>query len=365
MVHFILGTEAELIKMFSIMLELKKRKVDYNFIGTGQHDLGKSEVLGIFGLKKPDFMLSTNNLFTSIAKMFFWFFRMVLKYRNKKYDIFRGDTEGVVFVHGDALSTLMGTLIAKSRGLKVAHVEAGVRSGNAFAPFPEEITRRIVSSMADFHFCPGPEYLKNLEKYKKSVRVDVRFNTALDAIANIRPKFGKIRLAGLKKLPEKYFIFIMHRTENLLDGKMVKEVIALLNEMTARDKAIFITHHTTEHTLKKLGIYGSVMNNRNITVIPRQSFSRFMKILWKAEFIASDGGGNQQECSYIGIPNLILRKVIEGKEGLGKNAVLSKLDPAVIGDFFRNYKKYRVKPNDFRYSPSKTVVDTLKKYKLI
>lgn len=365
MVHFILGTEAELIKMFPIMLELKKRKTDYNFIGTGQHDLGKSEILGIFGLKKPDFMLSSNVLFTSIAKMFFWFFRMVLKYRNKKHDIFKGDKDGIVFVHGDALSTLLGALIAKSRGLKVAHVEAGVRSGNMFAPFPEEITRRIVSAVADFHFCPGAEYLKNLEQYKKSVRVNIRFNTALDAIANIKPKFGGIRLAGLARLPEKYFIFIMHRTENLLDTNMVKNVIALLNKMTKNTKAIFITHHTTEHTLKALGIYGSVKNNRNITVIPRQSFSRFMKILWKADFIASDGGGNQQECSYIGIPNLILRKVIEGKEGLGRNAVLSKLDPKIIEDFFLNYKKYRVKPNDFKYSPSRTVVATLAKYKLI
>jgi UDP-N-acetylglucosamine 2-epimerase (non-hydrolysing) len=365
MVHFILGTEAELIKMFPIMLVLRKRKADYNLIGTGQHDLRKSEVLGIFGLKKPDFMLSENNLFTSIAKMFFWFFRMLMKYRNKKYDIFKGDKNGVVFVHGDALSTLLGALIAKSRGLKVAHVEAGVRSGNIFAPFPEEITRRIVSAVADLHFCPGPEYLKNLAMYKKSVRVDIRFNTALDAIANIRPKFGSIQLEGLKKLPAKYFIFIMHRTENLLDGNMVKSVIGALNRMTDKMKAVFITHHTTEHTLKNLGIYGSVRDNKNITVIPRQSFSKFMKILWKAEFIASDGGGNQQECSYIGIPNLIMRKVIEGKEGLGRNAVLSKLDLGTIENFFNNYKKYRVKPNDFKYSPSRTVVETLAKQKLI
>lgn len=364
MIHFILGTEAELIKMFPIMVELKKKKCDYRFIGTGQHDLEKSEILKLFGLKKPDLMLSKNILFTSIAKMFFWFFRMLLKYRKRNNNVFAGDRNGVVFVHGDALSTLLGALIAKAHGLSVAHVEAGVRSGNIFAPFPEEITRRIVSAVADFHFCPGASYLDNLKRYKKSVRVNIRFNTALDAIANIKPKFSGIKLEGIR-LPEHYFIFIMHRTENLLDVKMVRKVMGLLMDYTKDRKAVFITHHTTEHTLKKEGLYDAIRNNRNITVIPRQNFSKFMKILWKAEFIASDGGGNQQECSYIGIPNLILRKVIEGQEGVGGNAVLSKLDPEIIGDFFMNYKKYRTKPNDFKYSPSKTVVETLKKHNLI
>ncbi len=366
MVHFILGTEAELIKMYPVMLELKKNRIPYRLVGTGQHDLEKSEILKLFGIKKPDFMLSRNALFTSIPRMFVWFFRMLRTYGKRsplKNDPFAGDRGGVVFVHGDALSTLLGALIAKKNGHRVAHVEAGVRSGNILAPFPEEITRRWVSRIADLHFCPGLSYLDNLKSFTRSVRVNTHFNTALDAIACVKPKFPKIRIGDVK-LPKKFFIFIMHRTENLLNGGMVKNVMALLEEMAAVMDCLFITHHTTEHTLKKLGLWDRLKADRRIHFLPRQSFSRFMKLLWKAEFIASDGGGNQQECSYIGIPNLILRRVIEGLEGVGKNAVLSRLDPAVIRDFFRNYRKHRTKANDFRVSPSRIIVETLFRLKL-
>ncbi|SVE15550.1 uncharacterized protein METZ01_LOCUS468404, partial [marine metagenome] len=142
MLHVIIGTRAQIIKMAPVMKELEKRGIDYNFIFLAQHKETMYEIMAQFGIKKPDIIIGdTGKDITNVKDMIFWSFRVIIYSFFKSKMIFRDDKHGVVLIHGDAPPLFLGALMAKRQGLKVAQVEAGLRSFNYFKPFPEEITR--------------------------------------------------------------------------------------------------------------------------------------------------------------------------------------------------------------------------------
>lgn len=362
MIHFIIGTEAELIKVFPIMVGLSRRSVEYNFISTGQHDLGKSEILKIFNLKKPDFLLYHGAPFTTIFRIIAWFFRMVYRYKNNE-TLFKNDHEGIVVVHGDTVSTLLGATLGRIHGLKVAHLETGLRSFNLLDPFPEEITRRLVASLATIYFCPNEWACDNLKGYKNKVKINLGQNTLLDSYnlitAYLKKKSEKSKALDL---PERYFVFVLHRTETLyffLNKNLVGNLLETMVAWSRYIDAVFVLHHTTA---KKIGDYGFKKNltqEKNVYLLGRQSYPDFMQVLNGAEFIVTDGGSNQEECFYTGIPTLIIRKNTERIEGLGRNVVLSKLDFETINAFLKDYKNYKCDPLEYNQSPSEVVIDYL------
>ena len=144
----VIGTKAELIKCVPIMLELQKQKKDYWFIHTGQHPLGKA--CGDFGIKKPDFILSeepeiSTKFWSKVNKnSFSWFLSMIFKIRR----LIRRIKPRYVIYHGDTMSTAAAAiasskLLNSKKTWKNIHLEAGLRSGSLFEPFPEEISRQI------------------------------------------------------------------------------------------------------------------------------------------------------------------------------------------------------------------------------
>ena len=359
MIHYIVGTEAEFIKIFPIMLELNKREINYNFISTGQHDLSKSVIIKLFNLKKPDHILYRGQEFTSIIKIFLWFITTIWQSYRRSKEIFNGDKHGIVLVHGDTVSTLLGTIIARLSRMNVGHVEAGLRSGNIFHPFPEELTRRLTSYFTTLHFCPGNWAIDNLGKNRKRIKINTEQNTLLDSLAHVKAHFEEFQL---KNIPSKYFVFILHRTEHLINKALMTRLIEILHEKSKGLQAVFVMHHTTESALKQHNLYDRVIANTNIITLPRQSYPAFMTVLWNAEFIVTDGGSNQEECYYMGVPTLILRKATERIEGLGENVVLSKLDFNIIEDFCINYSHYRKPTHTFKVSPSKLICDRITEF---
>ena len=359
MIHIILGTKAQLIKVAPVMVELQKRKIDYNFIFTGQHKETIKELIEIFKLKKPDYVLYQGKDITKISQMIIWTIQCLIHtFRNKK-KIFK-DQKGVVLVHGDAFSVLLGAIMGKIAGLKVGYIEAGLRSFNFFHPFPEEITRRITSRLVDYHFSPGEFAFNNSKKYKGE-KINTEVNTLYDSLKLVIENKDNIQV----DIPqEKYCLVSIHRFENIFKKSQLLFILKILEEISKQVKVLFILHKPTKERLKEYDFYQELEKNPNIELRPRYDYFRFIKLLLNAEFVITDGGSNQEESYYLGKPCLVMRKTTERKEGLGKNVVISKYNKKIIKDFVNNYQKYKLNPLNFNINPSKIIVDYLERLKI-
>lgn len=380
MIHFIIGTEAELIKVFPIMVGLKRQRVDYNFIATGQHDLEQSEILKIFQLKKPDYILYKGPQFTSIFRLIIWFFKMMYKYKNdstvfhkrilkenlsSELSRFHNDQKDIVVVHGDTVSTLLGVTLGRIHGLKVAHLETGLRSFNLLDPFPEEITRRLVSKFSTIYFCPNQWAYDNLKNDKDKIKINLGQNTLFDSYQLVTKYLEKNSQPKIRGLPEKYFVFVLHRTETLyffLNKNLVANLLETMIDWSKRIEAVFVLHHTTAKKMSDYGFKNHLKKEKRVLLLGRQSYPNFMSLLNGSEFIITDGGSNQEECFYTGIPTLLIRKNTERIEGLGRNVVLSELNFKEINSFLKNYITYKHSPLEYNLSPSKIVIDYLVKF---
>ncbi len=222
-IFFFLGTEAELIKVFPVILDSMKKGGICHIIASGQNDLTKSRIMKEIPLNGMFLELSRESDIKKSAKgLLAWFIKTYRSASEKIEEKFgKGVFKGApMVVHGDTVSTLMGARIGKKLGCVVCHVEAGLRSHHLFNPFPEEIDRLLTSRFARVHFAPGAEPVKNLRRAKGRV-VDTVYNTILDSL-----KYSKnmpVLTKGLQDiLKQDYFVFVMHRQENLANKEFVR-----------------------------------------------------------------------------------------------------------------------------------------------
>ena len=359
MIHVILGTKAQLIKMAPILKVLKHRSINYNYISTGQHKGTIDEILSNFDIKGPDYVLYEGKDVTSVIQMFAWATRIVIKTLWKKREIFRSDKNGIVLVHGDTFSTLLGALLGKIAGMKVAHVESGLRSFNLFHPFPEEITRLLTFRLSDYMFCPGDWAVNNLDSYNK-IKINTQFNTLLDSLRIALPEIRQINDIDI---PERHFgIVTLHRFENIYNRNSVDRIISIVERIANSRHLLFILHKPTEIKLRKYGHLRRLEDNPNIELRKRYDYFRFIKLILEADFVVSDGGSNQEECYYLGKPIILLRKATERNDGLNRNCVVSEYDHRIVDDFLENLVKYRFDPVRLESSPSEIIVDSCSQF---
>ena len=354
MIHVVIGTKAQLIKMAPVMKLLQEKKIQYNYISTGQHKDTMDDIHGNFGLKAPDYRLYEGSDITSVSQMTFWGVRNILRTIRNKHEIFNNDLNGIVFVHGDTFSTLLGAIMGKIAGLKVAHIESGLRSFNLFHPFPEEITRVLTFKLADYMFCPGEWAVNNLDKYRKKA-INTRLNTLYDSLRQALPAI--VRISGLEIPVGEYGVVTLHRFENICNREALNRVISIIEKLSKKKKLLFIMHKPTLIKIKKYGYLERLEVNPNIHMRPRYDYFQFIKLVVDAQFIVSDGGSNQEECYYLGKPILLLRKATERNEGLGRNCVLSEYSDAVIDEFIDNIDKYQCDFLDSGISPSEIIIE--------
>lgn len=358
MIHIFIGTKAQLIKMAPIMRVLQDRGHDYNFIYSGQHRDTVDDILANFAIRKrPDVTLYNGQDITGIAQMGRWALNIVREYRApaKRTILFRDDSNGVVLNHGDTFSTLLGSWLAHCHGLKSAHIESGLRSHNLFHPFPEELTRLCTFRLSDYFFAPGEWALKNLAAYP-GVKVNTGHNTLCDALRiseNASPSPPQSSPYGLVSI---------HRFENIFFRSRLRHIVDILLRSDPELRKIFILHKPTEKQLRKFGLYEELAACSHVELHPRYDYFRFIGLLRQSEFLVTDGGSNQEECSYLGLPCLLMRKATEREEGLGNNTLLSRYDERLINNFFSRYRDWRRPPAIPTVSPSELIVDTLKEF---
>lgn len=361
---FFIGTEAELIKIFPVILECMNRDAICNIISSGQNDLKKSRIMSQTKLNGNFIELSNESSITkSAVGLLSWFIKT--KHIAKKQiensfgtNALKGQ---VIIVHGDTVSTLMGAWIGRRMGATVCHVEAGLRSYHLFNPFPEEIDRILTSRVSRIHFAPGVIPTQNLVK-AKGIVVDTEYNTILDSLYYSKHMPVKTKEIG-EIIQTDYFVFVMHRQENLARREFVKQVIDRVKQFSEKRKCVLILHKITENTLQEMGILERLKNNSNFILLPRVDYFDFMKLLENSQYVITDGGSNQEELFYMGKPCLIMREATERQEGIGDNAVLCNKNVDEMLEFEKNYLSYRKKSIIGEISPSRIIADKLMEMK--
>ena len=352
-----IGTRAQLIKMAPVIVEIERKGMPLCLVMTGQHKETMAELMMDFGIKSERRYIYEGPEITGIVQMAFWFVSCVWKVlKNHRHFLPRSMNEkSVILVHGDTFSTLLGAVVGKLKGVDVAHVEAGLRSNNIFHPFPEELTRLLVFRLANIAFCPGQWAFKNMGKYKLK-RIDIKENTLRDA-ADVALKASLDQRADVSE--ESFAVVSLHRFENIFFKRRLLDIIVLVEQVSEKYKLFFVLHPATRKRLSKYGLLARLESNENIVLLPRMGYVRFINLIKEACFVITDGGGNQEELSYLGVPTLLMRKTTERKEGLGSTAVVAAYDQDVVNDFIEGVgKKTRVK-NICGERPSTLIVDYL------
>jgi UDP-N-acetylglucosamine 2-epimerase (non-hydrolysing) len=292
----------------------------------------------------------------SMGKVWYWFARMLLSLpRSRSLLAGRTGKEHIVLTHGDTLTTWLAALVGKLTRTPVMHVESGLRSFDLRRPFPEEINRLITFRLADHFACPGDWALENLRRYD-GAKLNTFVNTQVDTL-----RFGIQHAHEAKiQLPRhKYVVASIHRYESIFKANELGFVVRLLERLATKVHVLFIQHPATELQVKKLGYKERLEKNAGIWLLPRLEYLPFIKAVMGSEFVVTDGGGNQEELSYLGKPTLILRDRTERQEGLGENAIVSGLDESVISRFVEEYKTFERPQRIPSHTPSRAIVDYL------
>lgn len=352
-IYVVVGTRAQLIKTAPVMKEMDKVGIQYSFIYTAQHRETIDEIRKDFGLKDPDYVVTIGEEAKTISLFGKWLIAILkLLIFDNKIIISK---PGLLLTHGDTVTTVWGALLGKITGCKVMHLESGLRSFNLLKPFPEEINRLITFKFTDIFVCPNDWAVGNIQKYKKVI-INTKNNTQYDAV---HLAVNDKSILGVK-LPPKYAVISIHRFENIFNTKKFKQIINIITTISNHIHCIFVLHPATIKQMEKIGLKEILKKNRNITLLKRLSFFKFIKLVNKSQFVVTDGGSNQEELSYLGKPALILRDVTERIEGLNKNAVLSKFDKGIVEKFLDDYKKYIQQPLKLNMSPSKIIINWIK-----
>lgn len=357
MITVLLGTRAQLIKMAPVILEFEHRGWQPQLIMTGQHRETMGQLLADFGIRTTPVHLYDGPEVTSIGRVIPWFLSCLWRLKRDAKSLFPGEErDGIVLVHGDTFSTLMGAVAAKLTGQRVGHIESGLRSFRVFHPFPEELTRLAVFRLADIAFCPDAWAASNLKRYQLRV-VDTQGNTLIDAL-RLALKSGK----SLPLTPPEgaFGIVSLHRFENIFKRERLLAILDMLAEAAEKYPLVFVLHPATRRNLEKFGLYERLALNPRFHLWPRMGYFEFVSLLTRARFVITDGGSNQEELSYLGKPALLMRRATERQEGLGENVVLCGYRRTILLEFLDGLRSGR----DFSgplpaNSPTKAIVDDL------
>lgn len=329
MIHFAIGTKAQFIKMAPLMHLLQTRGEPYHLLDLSQHGSITGQILRDFGLNPVITPLrSGNSSVETYLQAVHWLssaFNHVFFRRRGVRQRFFLNKPGIVVVHGDTLSTLLGLYLAKAAGLEVALIEAGLTSHRLFDPFPEEWIRRHVSKRAHYLFAPTPaaaDWLK--DRGHQGHITHTEYNTGRDALA-LTVKRNMEQNVSLRQ--SSYGVVTLHRLETLTSAKRLKRAIAHIVELAQELGPLrFYIHPPTQNALRKYNLMKVLKDSPNIELLTLTSYPEFVRALTDARFILTDGGSIQEEASYLHKPCLILRERTERDDGLGSNARLSSWD---------------------------------------
>ena len=297
--HIIGGARPNFVKIAPLLKLLDKDEYfDAKFINTGQHyDVKLCDgILYDLDLRSPDINLNVGSFSgnTQISK---------IMYRYEKY--LENNIPDVVIVFGDVNSTLATALTAKKMGIKIAHIEAGLRCYDD--NLPEEVNRRLTDSISDYFFTPSPNEKINLERENITKNIFFVGNIMIDSLKIILNENKKIE----DNLVKNYGLVTLHRPENVDNLEQFSKIIDKLEEISKKINLIFPIHPRTKKSLRKFNLIKKIRSIKNIKTTNSFGYIEFLRYVKNSEFVISDSGGVQEETSFLGIPCFTLRKNTE------------------------------------------------------
>ena len=341
----IFGTRPEAIKLAPVINELKKSKKNIiRVCSTGQHNEMLNQVISLFkikiniSLKLMKHNQKLNDTFTSLL--------------DKINIVIESEKPNLVIVQGDTSTAVAGAISSFYNKVKIAHVEAGLRTNDLNEPWPEEANRKIISSIANFHFAPTSHAKENLIKEGiSSSKIFKTGNTVVDALHQISKKI-KSDTKSVKALKDKYFflnskkkiiLITLHRRE--IFGNKLKSILKAFKEIAKKHKSFQFIYpvHLNPNIKKYVSL--ELGNCKNFILLPPIDYFFLTYLMQKSYLIMSDSGGIQEEAPSFRVPVIILRNTTERQEILNsKQAILAGTNKndiiKIFNSLIKDKKKY-------------------------
>lgn len=313
----VFGTRPEAIKMCPLVLEMQKYPdfIEPIVAVTAQHREMLDQVLQLFAIK-PDYDL---NIMTAGQTLYDVTGRALAGLK----DVLAEAQPDMVLVHGDTTTTFVGALASFYAQIPVGHVEAGLRTGNKFSPYPEEMNRKLTGAIADIHFAPTSTSKNNLLKENIDPEaIVVTGNTVIDALQTTVKADYRFTDSGLQKAlagGKRLILVTTHRRENL--GEPMRHVYQALRKVLENHpdvEAIFPVHKNPkvrEIVDEELGKLAQVH------LIEPLDYEPFANLMAKVDIVLTDSGGIQEEAPALGKPVLVLRDTTERPEAVDAGTV--------------------------------------------
>lgn len=313
----VFGTRPEAIKMCPLVLEMHKypEYIEPIVAVTAQHREMLDQVLELFHIK-PDYDL---NIMASGQTLY----DITTRALNGLKEVIEDAKPDMVLVHGDTTTTFAGALAAFYAQVPVGHVEAGLRTGNKYSPYPEEMNRKLTGSIADMHFAPTSTSKENLLKENVNPEaIMVTGNTVIDALqttVKANYEFADAKFNKIFARDNRLILMTTHRRENL--GEPMRNVYKALRkvlETHADVEAIFPVHKNPkvrEIVQEELG------GLERVHLIEPMDYEPFANLIGKVDIVLTDSGGIQEEAPALGKPVLVLRDTTERPEAVDAGTV--------------------------------------------
>lgn len=369
---FIVGTRPEAIKLAPVILKAKERDLDVEVIMTGQHIDLVIEVFEVFGIENYR-MFSNNpanvdNLSTLTTKVI----SNIAWWMNGHIGVLESTKiADVVVVQGDTVSTFVGALLGFYHNIPVAHVEAGLRSGNTDHPFPEEMFRRLTAQIASYHFCPIETNKQNL--FYENIDPKICYvvgNTVIDALNMVVEPIYQFRYEKIRKVMQNSkrnpIVMTIHRRES---WDMLEHIFGGVKDAVKDTDVdvIFPVHPNPIVKSKAEKVFNDV---ENVHLLPPIDYLEFINLLARSSFVVTDSGGVQEEAPYLGKPVMVVRRETERpeiiKEGFGElvNVLPYKIKDKIKELLYKDDIVFPEKKHKYVYGEgdaSKKILDILQR----
>ena len=310
---FIFGTRPEAIKLAPVIRAFRQRpEFDTKVCVTAQHRQMLDQVLRFFSIV-PDVDLDIMKPGQTITDV-------TVEGLRKLEGVLSDLRPDLVFVQGDTTTAFIGALAAYYQKIPVAHVEAGLRSGNKYSPFPEELNRKLAGHLADLHFTPTPEAVKNLRKEGIKKNVHSVGNTVIDALFL---GLQLIRAEGEERY-EKYFrelsfdrpivLITGHRRESF--GKPFEEICNAIHDSAKQFPEVQYVYPVHLNPNVQEPVQRALSDVPNVRLLKPLDYPHFIWLMSRSKVLLTDSGGLQEEAPSLGKPVLVMRDVTERTEGI-------------------------------------------------